>query len=89
LGDLVFDFVVEPHPNFTLLGRGDLGYTLNISLVEALVGFAHNVTLPNGRNVTVAHQGISPAGKLPLHRVSLHTLRVSLHFIRCPCARVE
>ncbi len=75
LGDLMFDFVVEPHPNFTLLGRGDLGYTLNISLVEALVGFAHNVTLPNGRNVTVVHQGISPAGKLPLRRVSL-TLRV-------------
>jgi len=57
-GDIIVFFKVKPHPDFTREGV-NLGYTLDLSLVEALRGYNKIVELLDGKKIRLTFSGVT------------------------------
>ena len=57
-GDVVFKLKAAPHPRFRRDGN-NLHHDMHISVREALLGFSRSVTQLDGREVPVAHGGVT------------------------------
>jgi DnaJ-class molecular chaperone len=62
-GDITFTVITSPHPRFRREGN-DLYYTLQISLLEALVGFDKTIEHLDGHHVPVKRNRITVPGML-------------------------
>jgi DnaJ-related protein SCJ1 len=60
-GDLIFKIVTDPHKRFTRMGD-DLHTKLNVTLLEALVGFSKSIKHLDGHRVTVERSDITVPG---------------------------
>jgi len=62
-GDLIFKIVTTPHKRFVRVGN-DLHLKMNISLLEALVGFSKTIKHLDGHDVIISKNDVTKPGEI-------------------------
>ena len=62
-GNLVFNLQILKHKRFSQAGS-DLRYSIDVSLVDALVGFERTITHLDGREISVKHDIVTYNGRM-------------------------